>query len=442
MDAIQIAGYTFDSDLAGIWGVKLLIIAIILVITWALAKAAKWSFAKLVDQIPLLQRAGGGDESIGTSLGRIVSLFIWLFGLIAVLQQLGFESVIQPIQGLLENIIAYIPNFVGAAVILFVGTAVAKIVKEIVDTTLSTIKFDKWANKSGITQVTGNSKISSTLSTIIFVMIIIPIAIVALDVLKVPAITDPAKSMLQMILHAVPLIIGASLLLGLGYVIARWVSDLLTTLLPDLGADRAINELGIIPKNSSASGVIATIVSIAIMIFFAIAATNMLGFPQLTNILQTVLEQAGSVAFGAVLIAFGVIIARILANLIESATGEGVAPDAAYFLTIGLFIFIGLKQMAIGGMIVDYAFLALAVGASLAFAIAFGIGGRDAAARMLDTMSRKSAPTKAMAAMSADMVKRSVSSAGKQAARKTPLKPAVKKASAKAVSRKAPANRK
>ncbi len=396
MENFQIGGYMFDGELALQHGQTAGIIALILVVTWALAKAAKWSFAKLVDRVPLLQRAGGDGESVGMSLGKIVSLLIWLFGLIAVLQLLDLDSVIKPIQGLLESVIGYVPNFIGAAIAMFVGYTVAKIVRDLVATTLATVNFDKWANKGGVDLVTGNSKISNTLSTIVFILIIIPVAIIALDILSVPAITEPAKAMLQMISQSIPLIIGASLLLGFGYVIARWVSGLLTTLLPDLGADRAIAELGILPAGRSASGIIATIVSVAIMIFFAIAATNMLGFPQLTDMLETVLKQAGSVAFGAVLIAFGVIIARLLSNLIGSATGDGVAPTAAYYLTIGLFVFIGIKQMEIGGPIVDYAFGALAIGASVAFALAFGLGGRDAAAKLLADMQTKTpaAPAK------------------------------------------------
>jgi Conserved TM helix len=393
MENFQIGGYVFDSALALQYGKLAGVIALILVVTWALAKAAKWSFAKLVDRVPLLQRAGGDGESVGMSLGKIVSLLIWLFGLIAVLQRLGLDSVIKPIQGLLESVIGYVPNFIGAAIAMFVGYTVAKIVRDLVATTLATVNFDKWANKGGVDLVTGNSKISNTLSTIVFILIIIPVAIIALDILNVPAITEPAKAMLQMVSKSIPLIIGASLLLGFGYVIARWVSGLLTTLLPDLGADRAIAELGVLPAGRSASGIIATVVSVAFMIFFAIAATNMLGFPQLTDILETVLAQAGSVAFGAVLIAFGVIIARLLSNLIGSATGDGLAPTAAYYLTIGLFVFIGIKQMNIGGPIVDYAFGALAIGAAVAFALAFGLGGRDAAARLLADMQKPAAPS-------------------------------------------------
>ena len=405
MENFQIMGYAFDQEVALVWGEKLLMIALILAVTWIVAKIAKWSFAKLVDAVPLLQRAGGDGQSIGMSLGRIVSLVVWLIGLIMVLQRLGFESAIKPIQGLLDNVVGFVPNIIGAAIIFFVGTMVAKIVREIVETSLSTVNFDKWANMGGADKVTGNSTISKTIGTIVFVLIIIPVAIAALDVLNIPAITEPAKSMLSMVLNAVPLIIGASLILGLGFVIARWVAGLLKEILPGLGADRAIAELGILPKGRSASGVIATIASVAIMLFMAIAATKLLGFPELTGLIETVLEQAGAVVFGAVLIALGVIIARILSNLIGAATGDGIAPTLVYWLTLGLFIFIGIKQMAIGGLIIDYAFGALAVGAAVAFALAFGLGGRDAAAKVLSDLrtakpaaAAKKAPVKRKAA--------------------------------------------
>jgi hypothetical protein len=143
-------------------------------------------------------------------------------------------------------------------------------------------------------------------------------------------------------------------------------------------------------------------VTIAIMVFFAIAATDMLGFPQLTIILQALLEQAGNVVFGAVLIALGVLIANILRNLIADAAGAGIASNITYWITVGLFVFIGLKQMEIGGLIVDYAFGALAIGAAVAFALAFGLGGRDAAARLLadlrNNAAQPAAPPKAKAA--------------------------------------------
>ena len=425
MDNLQIVGYAFDQELFLVWVEKIAVAAIIIAVTWALAKAAKWAFAKMIDQISFFRRGTSSGESVGMALGRIVSLLIWLFGLLAVLQRLGFDSVITPVQGLLGNFIGYLDNIVFAAAIFFIGSMVARIVRDIVETALATVNLDKWANMGGVEAVTGNSAISKTIGTIVYVLIIIPVAIAALQMLEISAITDPARSLLDMVFKAIPLIIGACILLGLGYVISRWISGLIRDLLPSLGADRAINELGVLPEGRTASGLIATIVTIAIMIFFAIAATNMLGFPQLTNMLQTVLAQAGSVVFGAVLIALGVLVARILQNLIADATGAGLAPNIAYWLTVALFIFIGLQQMDIGGPIIEYAFGALAIGAAVAFALAFGLGGRDAAAKMLSEMqSNPPMQAKPAASITANLVAR-------VPVKKAPAKPVVRKAPAK-----------
>ena len=412
---LQFAGYAFDQALFMVWAEKIFFALVILAVTWALAKAAKWTFAKMVDQISFLRRGTSNGESVGMALGKIVSLLVWLFGLLAVLQQLGFDSVITPVQGLLTNFIGYLDNIVFAAAIFFIGSMIARIVRDLVETALGTVDFDKWANKGGVEAVTGNSAITKTIGTIVYVLVIIPVAIAALQMLEISAITEPAMNLLNMVFQAIPLIIGACLLLGLGYVLSRWISGLIRDLLPNLGADRAIDELGILPEGRKASGVIATIVTVAIMIFFAIAATNMLGFPQLTDILQTVLAQAGNVVFGAVLIALGVLIANILRNLIADATGPGIASNVTYWITTGLFVFIGLKQMQIGGMIVDYAFLALAIGAAVAFALAFGLGGRDAAARALaDLRNPQTSAPKAPSAKTATKRATSAKSAAKK----------------------------
>lgn len=383
MDDLRLGNYRFDPALAQELLQKAAIVAVILVVTWLLAKAAKWSFAKLVDRVPLFQRAAATGQSIGESLGRIVSLFIWLFGLIAVLQAVGLNSVIQPLQGIIDAFMDYVPGVLGAAVIFYIGAMIAKIVREITETALGTVNFDKWANLGGAEAVTGNSAISKTIGTVAFVLVIVPFGIAALDVLDIPSIAGPAKEMLAMVLHSVPLLIGASLLLGLGYVIARWAGGMIEEVLPGLGFDRAVDSIGLVPEGRSASGIVATLVNIAIMLFFAVAATRLLGFTELTNIVETVLNQGASVVFGAVLIAAGVILARILKGLVATAAGEGFAPGLVYWLTVALFVFIGLKQMSIGGPIVDYAFGALAVGAAVAFALAFGLGGRDAAAKKL-----------------------------------------------------------
>lgn len=386
MQELSIAGWQFDPAIAVVIAQKALAVAVIVVVTWMLAKAARWSFVKLVDRVPLLQRTGTSGESVGASLGHIVSLFIWLFGLVALLQALDLNSVIAPVQSLINSFVSFVPKILGAGIIFFVGGMIARIVRDIVATSLSAMNFDKWASLGGAEVVTGNSAISKTISTVVFILIIVPVGIAALDVLNIPSITEPAKAMLQLILQAVPLIIGASLLLGLGFVIARWVGRMMEEVLPGLGFDRSVAAIGVLPEGRSATGIVSAIAQAAIMLFMAIAATRLLGFPELTRIVETVLDQGASVIFGTALIVAGVILARLLKGFVAPAAGEGFAATIIYWLTIGLFAFIGLKQMSIGGQIVDYAFGAIAAGSAVAFALAVGLGSRDAVARTMDKL--------------------------------------------------------
>ncbi len=386
MDGLRIGNYALDTELMMAWGEKIGIALIILLVTWVVAKAAKWAFAKLVDNISLLQRDTGSGESIGMSLGKIVSLLIWLFGLIAVLQTFGLNNVIAPLETLLDNVMGFIPNIVGAGIIFFVGSIVAKIVKQIVETAMMTVNLDKWANKAGAEEVTGNSTISKTIGTVVYVLILIPIAILALDALQMSAITSPATALLDTIFTSIPLVIGAAILLGIAYMIARWVGGLIEEVLPGLGVDRSVDALGILPEKTTISSVVSKVVIIAIMLFAAIAATRMLQFPELTNILNEVLGLGGKVIFGGVIIGLGFMIANILSKVVSGASEGGMGGQIVKYATIVLFVAMGLKYMGLADSIINMAFGALVIGGGVAAALAFGLGGRDAAAKTLEDL--------------------------------------------------------
>ncbi|MFA7441646.1 MAG: mechanosensitive ion channel, partial [Sphingomonadaceae bacterium] len=116
----------FDQNLALAILEKVAIALLILVVTWILAKAAKWAFAKLIDTVELFRRSTSTGESFGSSLGKIVSLLIWLFGLLAILQVFDLGGVMTPVQTLLNSIMAFIPKLIGAGLIFFIGAMVAR----------------------------------------------------------------------------------------------------------------------------------------------------------------------------------------------------------------------------------------------------------------------------------------------------------------------------
>lgn len=380
---MQFGKYQFDSNLAMELGSKIAVAIAIVVVTWLAAKVAKWAFAKLVDNISFLQKGTSGGESVGLSLGKIVSLFIWLFGLLGVLHVLNLNAVAAPINTLLDNIVGFVPKIIGAGILLFIGLMIAGIVRDIATTAMQTINLDKWANKGGVENMTGNNAISKTIGTIIYVFIAIPVAIGALGVLDIASISGPATEMLSMIMTSIPNIIVAAILLAIGYFISRFVANLLKELLGGFGVDRSLAETDLLPEGSTASGIISRVVQVAIILFFAIAATQHLGFPALTNILDQVLELGGRVAFGAVVIGAGFLIANLLGKLIGGASEGSMAGTIVRWATIVIFTFMGLSYTGVGDIITETAFTAIVVGMAVAGALAFGLGGREWAGKKL-----------------------------------------------------------
>lgn len=392
---------------------KVGIAVVILIVTWIIARAVRWAFKKLVSRVGFLQRESRDGESLGEAVGQIASLLVWLFGLIAVLQVFALDRVLSPIQGMLESLLTYVPNIIGAAFVFFIGFVIAKIARQITQTALDSAGLDRAvarlndrAAAEGLTDPApagavdadgtrtpssasaasgSTTSLSSILANLLFAVILIVVSIAALQILGISAISDPAESMLQMILDSIPRIIAAALLLGLGYVIARYAGQLLESTLRGFGADRTIASLGIVPEGRSASAIIATIARVGILLFFAVMAAQMLNFPAITEILEEILSLGGRVLFGGAIIAAGVLIAGLLRRTI----GHGTASNVIYWATTALFVAMGLKYMGIADSIINLAFGAVVVGGALAAALAYGLGGRDAAARSLAKMEAK-----------------------------------------------------
>lgn len=390
------------------WGQILLNVAlaiVIIVVTWLLAKLVQSLLTKALSRIKVLQRPSDNGKPLANSLARIGSLLVWLFGLVAVLNLFGLTSVLAPVQGLLDGILGFLPNVLGAGLIFFLGLIVAKIVRDLTVTALQAANADRWVSRLG--QKTNEAiadggdetpaaatsaplSLSTVLGQLLFAVILVVVTIAALQVLNIAAISQPATTMLETVLNAIPAIIGAGILLTLGVFIARFVASLTEGALRGTGFNGLVARLGIDPKGRDAASIVGLIVLVAIVLFFAVAATRLLGFPEITAMLDAVLSLAGRIVFGAAVIAAGAFIADLLAKLVSNTQTRAIVRWG----TIILFVAMGLKFMGVADEIVTLAFGALVVGAAAAGALAFGLGGREAAARELKELQDKKAAGK------------------------------------------------
>ena len=387
------------------WGPKILIAILILIATWIVARAVKWVIQKAIDRTPALRKhmTGGPEETVGHQLGTIAKLIIWLVGIMAALQFLGIGQILAPVNELVTQIFAFLPNLIAAGLIFFVGLIVARIVRRLVETVLIAANVDGLLARVGIGSTEGTvrtspeavppgtapgatrASLARAAGVLVYALIIIPVAIAALQALKIEAIAGPATAMLNEILTAIPRVLAAALWIGIAFVAARFLKMIIEAILPPTGFDDAVRSTGVLPAAAFPSRIVANIAMIAIILAASIEAARQLGGDQIAIFLAQVTALGGKVIFGSLIIVVGIFLARIIANLVGSGTGEGgFAQTIIRYAIIALFTAIGLTFMGLADQIVMMAFGLILGAAAIATALAFGLGGRDAAARILE----------------------------------------------------------
>lgn len=388
------------------WLPRILSAIAILLIAWLLARAAKWAIGKMVDRIPALQKHQEAEpgKTVGSLIGEIAYWLILLIGIMLALQPLGLAPLLEPVRELTTNTFAFIPNLIAAGLIFFIGLVVARIVRRLVEGTLIAANADGWVRRSGLVEGDGErettvsatpaggapevraprTSISHSVALIVFFLIMIPVTIAALEALQIRSISAPATEMLRTILDAIPNVVGALILLAIGYFLGKLAKQATEQILPSMGFDRAVSALGFSPQSTTPSRTVGTIIMVAILIFFAIKAAELLNSPIIAVMLAQVLELGSRVLFGTAIIIGGVIIARIVAGLVSGAGTEGWLPAILKWSVIALAVAMGLRFMGLANEIVILAFGLILGSAAVACALAFGLGGRPTAHKLLE----------------------------------------------------------
>lgn len=394
-------------DLIEIWGPRIVAALLVLAIGWLIARAAKWGVAKLVNRTPLAHHANAPEvgerhpSSIGAQVGDAVYWVVLLIALFLATQPLGLTGATGPLGDMLRGFGAAVPRIIGAGLIFFLGYVLAKVTKKAVEAVITASHVERFSTRIGAAAPADPTMLPRTVGAIVFALIIIPVAIAALDTLNIAAISQPATAMLRIILDAIPHVIAAGMILAVAYVIARFASRLLTQFLATTAFDRSVGALrlfntapgeapAIVPSRAAGTGAF-----VAILIFGLMEAFRQLNFAYGSKIMAEVLALFGQVVFGTVIIVAAVIIARFVAQAIARSSGDSGTRIAAPIVRVAIIVLgtaIGLRFMGLADDIINLAFGLLLGAIAVAFALAFGLGGREAAGqavrRMLDGSRR------------------------------------------------------
>ncbi|HBF59775.1 mechanosensitive ion channel [Exiguobacterium sp.] len=367
--------------------------------------------------------------------GEIVFYLVLLLFLPGVLGALNIESVSQPFSQLLSSFLGFIPRLIAAAAIFFVGFLVAKIVRDIVTNFLHAVGTDKFASRFnlGSNDQKDSKSLSSILGTVVFILILIPITISALDQLNIKGITGPAINMLNDVLGMIPNIIVGVVLILVGLYVGRFIKKFVTDLLSRLGFNNLTRHLKIgtwdaNQASTSPASIVGALVEIVIVVLFVVEAFNLIGLDFMVDLGRAVLAFLPSVLTAIIILAIGIIVSNLVKRTMDSLFGNSelkVLSIVAKYAILALAVFMALDQLGVADTIVNSAFILILGALALAFGLAFGLGGRDNASRYLDRLQKKAdntevdtsnLPSKSASTSSSPSLKDAAKGAASQAA--------------------------
>jgi hypothetical protein len=190
-----------------------------------------------------------------------------------------------------------------------------------------------------------------------------------------------------------PRLLGFLLVLFIGYVVARIVKGVLTRVLEKLGTDRALHSgstgsyVDKVAPDIKPSEVVGKLAFWFIFLGALSIAVSQLGIQALTTFVAAIGSYLPNVIAAILIFIVAGVIAAAVGGLVARTMGDTptgkVVGSVVPVLVMAIAAFMILDQLQIAPEIVTITYAALIGGVFLAMALAFGLGGREVAARML-----------------------------------------------------------
>ncbi len=370
--------------------------ALLLVVAVVVAGLAKKVIVKLLQVAKvekLLAKLHVKEENannIINFIGKLVYFVIILLFLPGILSNLGLSNVASPITGMITAIVNFIPKLLAAGLILAIGIFLANLVKEILKPVLDLVKVDAVQAKFGI-KADAKATFSNIIVSIVYGLIVLVVVASALDQLGLPVISNPVNNIVSSIFGIIPNILAAIVVIAVGIFIANLVANLLKGLLTSVGADNLLAKItGNEESKLSLAKICSEVVRYFIAVIFVIEGVQAIGLPILAVIGNAVVGFIPALLAVALIVIGGVIACAIIDKAL--AKKENCCKSCACIAKTLVYVivaFLSLNQLGIAPEIVNTTFIFAIAALAIAFAVAFGLGGRQFAANTLKKIEEK-----------------------------------------------------
>ena len=213
---------------------------------------------------------------------------------------------------------------------------------------------------------------------------------------RIEVMLEPLRVFVAQIADFLPRLALALLVLIVGWLIAKMVRFAISRGLRKVnfhvvtdraGIDSFLRDGGI---RMDATDILAWLIYWIVILAALVVGFNMLGLSYVTDLLSRVLIFVPKVLVALLILAFGAYFAKFVGNAVCAYFRNVHMQDAdllgnlARYAILAFVVLIALDQVNVGGDIVRQTFLILLAGVVFALALAFGLGGREWAAELLD----------------------------------------------------------
>jgi len=214
-------------------------------------------------------------------------------------------------------------------------------------------------------------------------------------------IVEPIRQMLTRIMAYLPVLLGALIILIVGWIVAKAIRRIVDWLLKAVHFDTLADKAGIsavLRKGDLkilARQVISGLVYWLIMIMVLVMTVDALGLPKASDVLASLFAYVPKVIAALFILVVAMFLASFVSGIVRIAAGNANLPKPNLLAGISrwaIIIFavtISLAQLGIAPLLVTATFNIILGGIVLALALAFGLGGKDAAAKYLEELKQK-----------------------------------------------------
>lgn len=360
--------------------------ALLLILAFVVAAIVKSLVVKLFTRTKLSAVLKKSDEANEGNtiefIGKLAHLLVFLLFIPGIFGSLGMNEISMPILNLSNIMWGYIPNILAAVIVLWVGLFIAKLVRDILIPVFNKMKVNHLQEIAGM-EVADTAKLSNTLAYIVYVLILVPVIITALQVLDIKAVSDPAIKMLDIIFEFIPHILAALIIIVVGCMLAKLAGNIVENLIASAGLDSKLSSLlNRTDHPFILSKVIGKTVHVVIVVFFIVESFGVLHLQVLNNIGNAIISYMPYV-LAAVLIMIACFVCNTIVQNLLQKSGH---MSYSLISKCGIYVigaFMVLNELGIASEIVNAAFILIIAGLAVAFAIAFGVGGREFAGKVL-----------------------------------------------------------